>query len=113
MGRPKGLPKTGGRKAGTPNHRSLDHKGLIEFYGIDIIKELIATLHGLEARDRASILVKLLEYVYPKKKSLEASIEVSGEIERSNCDLSSLTDDELRTLYALTEKVNQPSELER
>jgi len=74
MARPTGLPKTGGRKLGTPNKRSLRLNEIfnsLEFY---IPSELVKLLPDLEVKDRAQVLLKLLEYVYPKRRPIELSV---------------------------------------
>ena len=71
MARPLGIPKTGGRKKGTPNRASLALREALLFHEIDIVAELAAVLPELDLNKRAEILVCLLSYVYPRRKTVE------------------------------------------
>ena len=73
--------KTGGRKAGTPNKKSTALKELIEenYEGFDPILELIA----ISKKDKTptdlkiSILKDVAQYIYPRRKAIEADITAS------------------------------------
>lgn len=62
-GRPKGQPKTGGRKAGTPNKATADVKAMAQEYTGTAISTLaeIATDSGSPAAARVSASVALLD----------------------------------------------------
>lgn len=66
--RPSGLPKTGGRKKGTPNKKSylLDYH--LEENDFDLVKELLTLYPTLENQQKVNLLLKLLEFSYPKRK---------------------------------------------
>lgn len=73
-GRPRGLPKTGGRKRGTPNKRTLEIADKLAALGCDPIEILASVCMDekapLEARIRCAI--ELASYTYPKRKPLES-----------------------------------------
>jgi hypothetical protein len=66
MGKIKGAPKTGGRKAGTPNKVT----GTIKDFLSNLIDrnrdQIEADLKKLQPKDRLIILERLLQYVVPK-----------------------------------------------
>lgn len=66
MSRNKGTPKTGGRKAGTPNKVSTDFKRFIVGVLDDGREEFERRLERLEDREYIKIYVGLLGYVVPK-----------------------------------------------
>jgi len=70
----KGRQKTGGRKPGVPNKRTAFVEQL-EAQGFDITQEAIRLFHALEDKDKTPLLVKMLEFVFPKRASNEISIE--------------------------------------
>ena len=67
MARPKGLPKTGGRKAGVPNKRSSEFETKLKALNIDPIAGIVSELQQLTSDRRVSTLLSLLPYLYPKK----------------------------------------------
>ena len=75
IGRPAGLPKTGGRQRGTPNKvtRSVIEK--LEALGCDPIEGLarIAMQPSTSIPDKIRCYLELAQYVYPKRKPLEVS----------------------------------------
>lgn len=54
-GRPKGLPKTGGRTKGTPNRVTADIKALAQTYGPDAIDTLAEIMRNEAAPEAARI----------------------------------------------------------
>ena len=82
----KGI-KSGGRKAGTPNKKTMALKELIEenYEGFDPILELIAiSQKEIVPTDlKVSILKDVAQYIYPKRKALEADIVATIEPERT------------------------------
>lgn len=73
MARAAGLPKTGGRKRGTPNKSTLGLQASLEAQGVDIVALLAETLPALSADKRADVLIDLMNYLYPKRKAVEVS----------------------------------------
>lgn len=70
-----GGPKTGGRKKGTPNKATLSIERKLAEKGIDVIDEIINLLSQLDPPYKMRIYLNLLEYIYPKRKSIEISLE--------------------------------------
>lgn len=98
-GRPKGTAKTGGRKAGTPNKVSTEAKELIR-QAIDL-KVFKRRLNSIKSDAQyCAIVLKLLEFVVPKLKSIEVTgddnkplvIELPSRI--SVEDIKAILDDE-------------------
>jgi hypothetical protein len=85
---PKGK-KTGGRRKGTPNRKSLELQIKLSNLGFDPTEELVTELRkpliptpdemgALDcfSKDRAKILMDLHDFIYAKRKSVES--EVAG-----------------------------------
>ena len=92
-GRPVGLPKTGGRKKGTPNRATLVVQEKLEAIGCDPLTELgkiaMDKMTPLEIRERC--LTNLLPYIYPKRKPVDTSYEptiinVTTTLDQGNSD---------------------------
>ena len=77
MGRPVGLGKTGGRKAGTPNRNTqavierLDNLGCDPIEGLARIALDPATTTDLKVR----CLAELAQYAYPKRKAVAVAVD--------------------------------------
>ncbi len=91
MAKTKGSTKTGGRKAGTPNLRSLMLIDTLDSLGLDVPSRIAALLPSLDPEKQADVLLELISYIYPKRKALE----LTGAIELNN--YSSLTPLERQT----------------
>ena len=72
VGRPAGLPKTGGRKAGTPNRSSLVLREKLAELGCDPILELVNIAKGAqtEVSLRVQIYSSFMRHTYPSLKSM-------------------------------------------
>ena len=66
MSRAKGTPKTGGRKAGTPNKTTTDIKSWVANILDDGRDEFVRRLANLDDRDYMKTYTGLLGYVMPK-----------------------------------------------
>lgn len=83
MARPRGLPKTGGRKVGTPNRINSEQtdrvKHLCELHKVDPLEALLilSTDPSIEINQRISILKELAQYLYPKRKSVEIEADIA------------------------------------
>lgn len=75
MARQEGLPKTGGRKKGTPNKKTLGLEEALELHDLDIIATLAETLPQLAPSERAGVLISMMGYLYPKRKAVELSAD--------------------------------------
>lgn len=73
MSRPKGLPKTGGRKKGTRNLKTLVLRESLARVGFDIIKELYDLYPKLDHETKAKILMSFLPFLFPKPSSVHIS----------------------------------------
>lgn len=65
--------KTGGRIAGTPNKRTQDLQERLEALGVDPLQglALIAKDETAPLELRAKVQSDLMQYLYPKRKSLD------------------------------------------
>ena len=79
MSRLKGTPKTGGRKAGTPNKISVGLKDFISKLLFKNRKQIEKDLQELQPKERLFILEKLMQYVIPKQREFEISAELQSE----------------------------------
>jgi hypothetical protein len=90
-GRPLGLPKTGGRKKGTPNKATLTVTERLEALGCDPIEGMarIAMDENNSPETRGRYYSELAQYLYPKRKPVDISIEQTSVTNvNTNLDLS-------------------------
>ena len=75
-GRAKGLPKTGGRRKGTPNRATVSLHEKVATLGYDPIDELITMSrdHKTPLEMRVRIHFEICAYIYPKRKPVDQSI---------------------------------------
>lgn len=74
QGRQKGLPKTGGRTAGTPNKSTKEAKELLQeilFGEFDNIKGSLSRLRHDNDAKYLEALAKLVAYVLPKQTDIK------------------------------------------
>ena len=82
MARPRGLPKTGGRKAGTLNRTNSSQiekiQNLCDSFKLDPFEALLKLSSdlSLDINLRVGILKEIAQYVYPKRKSIEIDAEL-------------------------------------
>ena len=69
--------KTGGRQKGTPNQKTVELQARLSSLGLDPIQGLKDVLPSLDAQDQAHVYLGLMPYLYPKRKSIEMSVEDS------------------------------------
>lgn len=102
MGWPKGTPRPegAGRRAGTPNKKTLDLFAKCEALGIDPFEELLKIASPLNENPdhRLQALKEVCQYLYPKRKAMEVSGSLNTSISSIVDDLSTKSDDELREL---------------
>jgi hypothetical protein len=92
MGKIKGSIKTGGRKRGTPNKKTLFLHQLLEEKELDPIQGIISALRDLDsvvvyapedqinlAKSKANIYLELMQYLYPKRKAIEIDSDDESE----------------------------------
>lgn len=86
-----GSTKTGGRKKGTPNKRSLAFVEILESRGIDLLEEILKESEHLTNYEKVGVFSSLLPYVYPKRKPVETPFQFSEHLSLlSNEELSQL-----------------------
>lgn len=73
MSRPTGLPKTGGRKRGTKNLKTLVLRESLNRVGFDIIQELHDIYPELDTQMKAKVLLSFLPYLFPKPEAIHVS----------------------------------------
>lgn len=78
MARAKGLPKTGGRQKGIPNKSTTLLKESFDDLNFDIPSKIISTLNQITPSEQVQVLLKLLDYVYPKMGAIER-VQVQAE----------------------------------
>ncbi len=71
MPRPIGLPKTGGRKKGTPNKETIDLQGALSLQGFDPLNKLLELLPQLSPEKQVGVLMELMGYLFPKRKAID------------------------------------------
>lgn len=101
MGRPKGMAKTGGRKAGTPNRKSMALVERCEAMGIDPFEEMLKMANDpmlVDPHLRFNALKELCQYLYPKRKSIDINADVDWDIIERAKELSAMSDEELRAI---------------
>lgn len=79
-GRPVGLPKTGGRRAGTPNRATLTLREKLAALGCDPAEELVKIAQDSKTpvESKVHIYSNLMPYLYPKRKLTEDSDKEDG-----------------------------------
>ena len=78
MGKPRGLPKSGGRTAGTPNKIGKDLRTLLEFEVEMLIPEINKIWNELSSVEKARFLPSLLRLVMPNQVELSSPIGKSA-----------------------------------
>lgn len=76
MPREKGTPKTGGRKAGTPNVVTKQAKELLSGFIGDEAEHFKSAMQEIYANDKplfAALYIKMLPYVMPKLNSVDVT----------------------------------------
>nr|BFD58107.1 hypothetical protein CKG001_02140 [Bdellovibrio sp. CKG001] len=66
-------PSGSGRKKGTPNKKSQLLEDIFASNNFNVPEQLISLLPKLSPDKQATILLSLMDYIYPKRKSVESS----------------------------------------
>lgn len=101
MPRPSGLKKTGGRQRGTPNKDTKLLQTIFQRYDLSIPDKIAELLPTLEPQKQADILIRLMEYLYPKRKPDQEIVVV----EESLCQRC--VDTEENTKAMTTEEIQE------
>ena len=81
VGRPKGLPKTGGRKPGTPNKVSNAVKELASAHGPEAIRTLVTLMKSADSdATRVSAAKEILDRAYGKATQIVGGDEEGGPV---------------------------------
>jgi len=83
-GRPIGLPKTGGRKKGTPNRATLTLQERLEAVDCDPLLELARI--AMNANNPIEIRVRCLSEIAPYVSEAEASRHLDRSTRRNKCE---------------------------
>jgi hypothetical protein len=68
-GRPKGLPKTGGRQKGTPNRNNVLARVALADLGFDYYQELIDCIRGIsDPVQKADRLLQIAPYIMQRRR---------------------------------------------
>ena len=71
--KPKGLPKTGGRKKNVPNKVTADMKDKVKLFIESNFDQIQADFSVLEPRERVTLYERMLKYIIPQKVENEIS----------------------------------------
>lgn len=78
-GRPKGTPKTGGRKPGTPNKVKNELREKIKAFAEENFEEVIAAWNCItEPKDKVKAYIDLCTYALPKLQAVQLDAHVSN-----------------------------------
>lgn len=72
--RQAGSVKTGGRKKGTPNKKTCFLSKELAKNNLNVIEQLSFLFPELSDDKKADVLLKLMEYLYPKRKPIDAIV---------------------------------------
>ena len=73
-GKQKGRPKTGGRKAGTPNKTTAVTRSIINQIASGMVEQVMNDLAELEPKDRVHVWIKLCEFNVSKPQSIDLGV---------------------------------------
>lgn len=93
-GRPKGIPKTGGRKAGTPNKVQPALRDKIKAFGEENFEEVIAAWNCIsDPKDKVKSYIDIISFAIPKLQAVQvdASVQQRTSVED---DLRKLSEEE-------------------
>lgn len=101
MARPKGTPKTGGRRKGSKNKMTPVIKDYLKDFVEAEIKRLPDVIGLLNASDRLNFLAKVLPYVRPRKQE----VDIRTEVEALLANIEYLNEPQLRRLELIIKQV--------
>ncbi len=102
MGRAVGSKKYGGRKKGTPNKKTQELQEFFNSVDFSIPEVIMKILPSLKSDKQIDVLLKMMEFVYPKRKAIDISpIDISN---RASIDVSKLSKQELLFLKKLHDR---------
>ncbi len=86
MGKPAGSPKSGGRKKGSPNKRTVAFIDALDARGIDLLGEVLDLAQTLDTDDKIAIYLALLPYQFPKRKPTERTFSLKDHLDQCSRD---------------------------
>lgn len=76
-------PVGSGRKKGTPNRKTTSLEEALLARGLDLPGQIVATIKELNPEAKARLLIDLMPFLFPKRKSIEQDIHLhQAEIEK-------------------------------
>jgi hypothetical protein len=82
MARQKGCTKTGGRKKGSLNKKTQELQDILKKADINVPERIIELLPTVDPDKQIDTLLKLMSYLYPKRKPVEhIHMKLEGERE--------------------------------
>jgi len=90
VGRPKGLPRYGGRKKGTPNKTTKDLRERISIFLEDNFEDAMKAWKKLEDKDKVKLYTDLIKFSVPTLQSvdLNATVKKEDEVEEDLKELA-------------------------
>lgn len=99
-GKAKGSPKSGGRKKGTPNKKTLFLADALTNLNFNLAEEIIASLSQIsDPSQKMQYLLALLDYTHPRLKELEAVPDAPASTQDS---VQQLSDEQLDNIVSFT-----------
>lgn len=74
-----GHQKLGGRKTGTPNRKTSLLNETLEDLGLNVPSKIVEILPQLPLEKQAGLLLGLMQFLYPKRKSIEVKAEIESQ----------------------------------
>ena len=105
-----GLGRLGGRQKGTPNKKSQIFESLLAVDDINLPSEILKCCENLKPLDKANIYLKLMEYIYPKRKAI--TIEDSEDSEERVTKINFVTVGSRKDVERLKELEGKEKRLE-
>lgn len=96
-GRPRGQPKTGGRKPGSINKRTTVLEKC-EAIGLDVFAEMAKIARDPMHEQQFLMLKELAQYIEPKRKAVEVSGNLDMRVQQELESLAGLSEEELLAL---------------
>lgn len=108
-----GFGRLGGRQKGTPNKRSQICESLLGYDEINLPLEILKCCESLNPLEKATIYLKLMEYIYPKRKAIMIEDNENSEERITNINFVEVgSRKEMERYKELEEKERRLEELE-
>jgi len=107
MAKAKGTPKTGGRKAKTPNKVSGQLREWVSALIDGNRKTFETDLKAVEPQQRLVILERLMAFVIPKMSSIDASVQIAEEYNQLERLLQTAPDEAIQRIADRVMELNK------